>query len=84
MTYMPLSQLKSNEPLYPQEQLAMVLPLSSWGLIRDPSLRTLPSVCPQMWPIKFPFFSVGRKWLWECEARIPVLTAGRLRGLLHK
>jgi 5'-3' exonuclease len=67
-----------------EEQLAMVLPLSSWNLIRDPSLKSLPSKCPQMWPLKFEFFSAGRKWLWECEARIPVLTAGRLRYILKR
>lgn len=66
----------------PQEQLAMVLPLESWGLIRKTELRRLPALAPQMWPHKFGFFSLGRKWLWECEARIPVLTAGRLREIL--
>jgi len=66
----------------PQEQLAMVLPLESWGLIRKAELRRLPSLAPQMWPRNFGFFSLGRKWLWECEARIPVLTAGRLREIL--
>ena len=70
--------------LAPQEQLAMVLPLESWGLIRDPTLRRLPALAPQMWPRKFGFFSLGRKWLWECEARIPVLTAGRLREEIER
>ena len=65
----------------PQEQLAMVLPLESWGLIRDPKLRRLPVAAPQMWPKAFGFVSVGRKWLWECEARIPVLTAERVRQI---
>ena len=68
----------------PQEQLAMVLPLESWGLIRKAELRRLPSLAPQMWPRTFGFFSLGRKWMWECEARIPVLTAGRLREILSK
>ena len=68
----------------PQEQLAMVLPLESWGLIRKADLRRLPALAPQMWPRSFGFFSLGRKWLWECEARIPVLTAGRLREILRR
>jgi 5'-3' exonuclease len=63
----------------PQEQLAMVLPLESWGLIRDSVLRRLPALIPQMWPRKFGFISLGRKWLWECEAKIPVLMVERLR-----
>jgi len=72
---------ESHEPIQPQEQLAMVLPLYSWGLIRDPKLRRLPVVAPQMWPKDFGFVSVGRKWLWECEARIPILTAERVRQI---
>lgn len=68
----------------PQEQLAMVLPLESWGLVRKANLRRLPALAPQMWPRSFGFFSLGRKWLWECEARIPVLTAGRLREILRE
>ena len=72
----------SGEPSpIPQEQLAMVLPLESWGLIRDPVLRRLPLIAPQMWPKTFGFVSVGRKWLWECEARIPVLTVERVRSV---
>jgi len=71
----------STEPT-PQEQLTMVLPLQSWGLIRDPHLRRLPAIAPQMWPLSFSFFSAGRKWLWECEALVPVLTAARVRHLL--
>ena len=66
----------------PQEQLSMVLPLASWGLIRDKQLRSLPALCPQMWPANFTFFSAGRKWLWECEALVPVLTAARVREVL--
>ena len=67
----------------PSEQLAMVLPLESWGLIRG-ELKNLPIILPQMWPLEFTFFSLGRKWLWECEARIPVLTVERLRAYEEK
>jgi len=80
----PLSEEEGTVRLEAQEQLAMVLPLSSWALVRDPSLRTLPVKCPQLWPLHFSFFSAGRKWLWECEALVPVLTAGRLRYILKK
>jgi 5'-3' exonuclease len=76
--FLPVIEIAETQPL-PQEQLAMVLPLESWGLVRDAKLRRLPVQMPQMWPRKFGFFSLGRKWLWECEARIPVITAGRLR-----
>jgi 5'-3' exonuclease len=67
-------------PIQPQEQLAMVLPVESWGLIRDRRLRSAPRVAPQFWPRQFGFFSFGRTWLWQCEARVPVLMVERLRA----
>lgn len=81
MSSMPRMELGGTLPPSPQEQLAMVLPLASWGLVREP-YRRLPLLCPQAWPTNFSFFSLGRRWLWECEARVPVLTAGRIRELL--
>jgi 5'-3' exonuclease len=79
----PVSVLRHGEQPSPSEQLAMVLPLKSWDLVRG-ELRILPSLAPQMWPLKFDFFSVGRRWLWECEARVPVLTAARVRDILNQ
>jgi 5'-3' exonuclease len=73
---------EEQNPIQPEEQLAMVLPLDSWGLIRDKNLRNLPILQPQLWPLKYSFFSAGRRWLWECEARVPILTAERLRDIL--
>ena len=66
-------------PVAPQEQLAMVLPLESWSLVRDRELRALPSKAPAMWPSAFGFFSMGRRWMWECEAEIPVICVERLQ-----
>lgn len=66
-------------PVAPQEQLAMVLPLESWGLVRDRVLRGLPAKAPAFWPSAFGFFSTGRRWMWECEAEIPVMCVERLR-----
>ena len=67
-------------PIQPQEQLAMVLPVESWGLVRDRRLRSAPRAAPQFWPRTFGFFSFGRTWLWQCEARVPVLMVERLRA----
>jgi 5'-3' exoribonuclease 2 len=67
-------------PVAPQEQLAMVLPLDSWWLLRDSRLRALPAKLPAYWPKRFGFFSVGRRWLWECEVEVPILTATRLKA----
>jgi 5'-3' exonuclease len=68
-------------PVAPQEQLAMVLPMDSWWLVRDLRLRAVPGKLPAYWPKRFGFFSVGRRWLWECEAEVPILTAARLRHI---
>lgn len=77
-------QNESEYAIQPKEQLAMVLPLESWGLIRDPVLKGVPRRAPQFWPEEFDFFSAGRKWLWECEAIIPPLPIQRLRQFVQK
>jgi 5'-3' exonuclease len=71
-----------SSPVAPQEQLAMVLPMSSWWLVRHPKLRALPLAAPIFWPASFGFFSAGRRWLWECEPEIPVIGVERLRQLV--
>jgi len=71
-----------SSPVAPQEQLAMVLPMGSWSLVRDARLRALPLKAPIFWPAGFGFFSVGRRWLWECEAEVPVMSVERLRELV--
>jgi 5'-3' exonuclease len=68
--------------IQPQEQLAMVLPLESWKLIRKRELQTLPEKLPQFWPESFGFFSLGRTWLWQCEALVPPLRVERIRSIL--
>ena len=71
-----------SSPVAPQEQLAMVLPMSSWWLVRNPKLRRLPLAAPIFWPTSFGFFSAGRRWLWECEPEIPVISVERLREIM--
>jgi len=61
------------EPIKPQEQLAIVLPLQSYWLVRDKKLRKLPVEKPQYWPKQFELFTAGHKQMWECEASIPIL-----------
>lgn len=68
-------------PLRPIEQLAMVLPLQSWDLVEDPTLRRLPELAPQMFPTSFECHSFGKRMLWECEILIPTLLPARLRTL---
>jgi 5'-3' exonuclease len=71
-----------SSPVAPQEQLAMVLPMSSWWLVRNPTLRGLPLKAPVFWPTSFGFFSAGRRWLWECEPELPIIGVERLRQLV--
>jgi 5'-3' exonuclease len=72
----------TGQPVKPQEQLALVLPLASWWLIRDKTLRDLPRKAPQLWPTEFGFFTAGRRQMWECEAMIPLFMPARLRSYL--
>lgn len=79
---MPLPPIQLGAPLQPQEQLSLVLPLESWELIRNPTLKSLRFKAPAFWPEKFQFISLGKRWLWECPPRIPIMTIGRMRSLL--
>ena len=59
-------------PLKPEEQLAMVLPQTSFHLLPK-EFQALPSLYPHAFPIKWELFSLGRKILWECEPLIPLI-----------
>ena len=67
------------EPLKPKEQLALVLPLSSWGLLLKSEFRSLPTAMPQYWPRGFALETLGKRFGWECEPMIPMLSPARLR-----
>jgi 5'-3' exonuclease len=69
----------SRPELLPQQQLALVLPLSSWGLCLKTPYRDLPGRIPQFWPESFSLESFGKRLGWECEPKIPMLTPERLR-----
>ena len=80
---LPRSSSQNTEfKVKPQEQLALVLPVQSWSLIRDHSLRKITSIAPQFWPTSFTLFTAGHKYTWECEAMIPLLTPARLHSYL--
>lgn len=76
---LPSNEWAVTEPLKPQEQLALVLPLSSWGLLLKTPFRSLPTLLPQYWPQTFSFETFGKRFGWECEPMIPMLTPGLLR-----
>lgn len=76
---LPTDGVILREPLKPQEQLAIVLPLSSWGLMLKTPYRSLPAKLPQFWPDQFHLETFGKRFGWECEPHIPMLTPSRLR-----
>jgi 5'-3' exonuclease len=75
---LPVPTYEGERPLEPQEQLAMVLPLESWGLIRSPVLKSIPALAPTFWPKTYGFESLGKRWFWECAPVIPIITPKRL------
>ena len=76
---LPSNTWETRVPLKPQEQLALVLPMSSWSLMLKTQFRDLPTKVPQMWPQGFHLETFGKRFGWECEPMIPMLTPGRLR-----
>jgi len=72
-----------NELLRPKEQLALVLPMSSWSLLLNTEFRTLPAKLPQYWPNAFGYETFAKRFGWECEPMIPMLSPGRLRYEVH-
>lgn len=59
-------------PLKPLEQLAMVLPQTSFHLLPK-EFQALPTLYPHAFPTQWGLFSLGRKILWECEPLIPLI-----------
>lgn len=68
----------SNFVLKPLEQLAMVLPASSFHLLPKEYAR-LPLLYPHAWPETWPLYSFGRRQMWECEPRIPLVQPHQIR-----
>lgn len=65
--------------LRPKEQLALVLPLNSWGLLLGSEFRDLVTVAPQYWPTKFQYETFGKRFGWECEPKIPMMSPACMR-----
>ena len=70
------------EELRPVEQLVLVLPLESWSLIPACPEKRISMIAPQFFPSTFEFESVGKRFFWECEAMIPILTVMELKALI--
>lgn len=65
-------------PLKPLEQLAMVLPVTGFGLL-PPKYAVLPLRYPHAWPDAWDTFSFGRRFLWECEPLIPLIQPDQIQ-----
>ncbi len=73
-----LIQAKDIQPL---EQLCIVLPLESWDLIPSCKQKDLPSIAPQYFPSEFSFDPIGKRFFWECEAEIPLISICEIKAL---
>ena len=71
----------SRSPLNPIEQLAMVLPQTSFQLLPS-EYAELVKAFPQYWPIAWASYSFGRRYLWECEPMIPLIPPGQIRKMI--
>ncbi len=79
---LPCPRPAANTPeLQPQEQLAMVLPQSSFHLLPK-KFQDLPHKYPYAWPSQWSVYSFGRRFLWECEPEIPLITPQQMRAWL--
>jgi 5'-3' exonuclease len=59
----------------------MVLPLESWELIPSCPQKKLPQIAPQFFPHSFTFDSVGKRYFWECESEIPLISISEVKAL---
>lgn len=69
--------------LTPKEQLAMVLPASSYHLL-PPEYKALCTRNPWAFPVAWPVHSLGRRFLWECEPVIPLVSAPQIRRWIEE
>jgi 5'-3' exonuclease len=75
---MPSAPTKKQPHLTPTEQLAMVLPESSFHLLPT-ELHVLPKQYPWAWPVDWPHYSYGRRFMWECEPLIPLIQPRQIK-----
>jgi len=68
--------------ILPVEQLCLVLPPASWHLIPSAKHRGLMKNAPWLFPKEFHFCSLGKRWFWECEAKIPVPSIQEVKMLV--
>jgi 5'-3' exonuclease len=82
-SYLSAPDMKDNVVLKPIEQLAMVLPVTSFHLLPS-SLQSLPKLYPHAWPSSWGYFSLGRRFLWECEPLIPLIQPSQIQQWIEE
>ena len=68
-------QYTINQAIEPEQQLALVLPITSYNLITNPKYKEFPMKYPHLFPIKFGVHSLGKKFIYECESTIPIFSS---------
>jgi 5'-3' exonuclease len=77
----PNSVLVRANDITTTEQLCIVLPLDSWHLIPPCKQKELPQIAPQYFPEDFTFDTIGKRFFWECEAEIPLISICEIKAL---
>ena len=85
----PSVALRSTD-IHPVEQLCLVLPPASGGLVPgglglgSRIHERFTAAAPWLFPVSFGFGSAGKRWFWECEPEIPVPTLLEVKAVLAK
>ena len=79
----PRTAFVRKEAIKPEDHLSLVLPLESWSLLHGSKNYQLPRIAPWMFPSSYEFSSVGKRWFWETEAEIPIVSPGELKKILN-
>lgn len=69
--------------LKPLEQLALVLPESSFRLLPS-EYKDMMKAHPYAWPTEWSVASFGKRFLWECEPQIPLLRPDQIRRWIEE
>jgi 5'-3' exoribonuclease 1 len=82
LTTLPSSYKTPQIFIEPKEQLAMVLPSSSFHLLPS-EYKKLLSLYPMYWPTAWGTYSFGRRFMWECEPLIPLISPFEIKQMIE-
>jgi len=70
-------------PITPHEQLAMVLPQTSFHMLPSEYAK-LPGRRAHVFPKQWGVYSFGRRFLWECEPLIPLIQPSQIKEWMEE